>query len=125
MIIVTATGNFEKTRSFFKKALNFVNMGMFDKYGRKGVEELKKSTPKDTGKTSESWSYKVEKNNNRVSIVWSNSNINNGQSIALLIQYGHRSKSGYWIEGVDYINPALIPIFNDMGEEIWLEVTKR
>lgn len=93
--------------------------------GEEGVKALREATPKDTGKTAESWSYEIipSQNDTTFSVVWKNSNYNKWANIAVLIQYGHATSSGYWIEGVDYINPALKPIFEKLADEAWQEVT--
>lgn len=94
------------------------------KFGEAGVKALSEATPKKTGKTSESWSYSIDKTDNGVGISWSNSNVNDGVNIAMLIQYGHGTASGYYVEGVDYINPALKSIFDKILDGVWEEVTR-
>lgn len=90
---------------------------------KRGVEALQDATPKDTGKTAESWDYKIDATDKGITIVWTNSNVNDGANIAMLIQYGHGTGSGAYIEGVDYINPALKPIFQEIADNAWVEVT--
>lgn len=95
-----------------------------DKYGAQGVAALAAATPIRTGETAGSWNYEVERSGNRYSIVWKNDNINNGVNIALILQLGHGTGTGGYVQGVDYINPALQPIFDQLAEEAWQEVTK-
>ena len=125
MITVVSGHKFKKTSNYFERIKEVVHMGWVDKYGRKGVEALKVTTPKDTGKTADSWYYEIERKGADVSIVWKNSNINDGVPIAVIIQYGHGTANGTYVEGVDYINPALGPIFNDIAKEIWEEVSRK
>lgn len=95
---------------------------IFDKYGKEGVAALSAATPVDTGKTAASWDYEVIYSKGDVSIVWTNSNIYRGIPIALIIQMGHATKSGTYVQGRDYINPAIRPIFDRMADELWKEV---
>ena len=94
-----------------------------DKYGKKGVEALKKATPRATGKTAESWIYEVKKTENGFKILWYNTNENKGENIAILIEYGHGTRNGGYVKGRPYINKALTPVFEEMVNEIWKEVT--
>ncbi len=103
---------------------NVVKTTSFDKYGAAGVKALSAATPVDTGKTAGSWSYEIIQKNQSVEIIWNNSNIQNGVPIAVILQYGHATKSGGWVQGRDYINPAIQPIFDQIAEEAWKEVTK-
>lgn len=124
MIKFKQTGSFKNTEKFFKTIGGGDYFKGLDYYAQAGVDALQKSTPRDTGKTAESWSYSIDKTKSGVTISWNNSNINDGVNIALIIQYGHAMPSGYYIEGVDYINPALQPLFELMGKKVWEEVTK-
>lgn len=111
-------GNLTKTkRSLWKKAHIDRDVD-FEKYAKLGLDALKAYTPTDTGYTHDSWYYKVEKNQNGVKITWYNKNVVDGANVAVLVQYGHASKDGDWVEGVDYINPALRPVFNDLVKNI-------
>lgn len=99
---------------------------LLEKYGQAGVRALSDATPKDTGKTAESWSYKITKiQNGQYRLEWFNENRKDGVPIALVIYYGHVTKGGGFIEGVDYINPALEPIIKQMANEAWEEVRRR
>ena len=125
MIRFQHKGNFDKTSNFFKAIVKGDYIKILEKYGQAGVDALREATPKRTGKTSESWSYSVKKTRKGVDLVWSNSNkTSNGLSIALLIQFGHGMPSGYYVEGIDYINPALKPIFDALGKDAWEEVSR-
>lgn len=123
-IKLSSHGDFSKTYKYLKNIETALANGKFDEYGKMGVEALRKATPKDTGKTSESWDYKVIKMKTRVSLVWTNSNENNGVNIAVLIQYGHTTRSGGYVRGIDYINPAMKPTFEKIAEELWKEISK-
>lgn len=122
MIKFVQHGNFRKTDSFFQKMLRTVRLSSLDKYGRMGVRALEDATPVDTGETAKSWYYKIEKKQNGVSIVWGNRNENDGEIIAILLQYGHQTRNGGWVYGIDYINPALAPVFQKIAEDAWREV---
>lgn len=124
VITVKMRGNFNKTDRFFERIKNALKIGTFDKYGEMGVKALASATPKDTGRTSESWTYKVINYRDSASIVWSNTNENNGVLIAVLIQYGHGLKNGGYVAGRDYINPAMKPVFDQIADDLWKEVTK-
>ena len=124
MINVRQKGDFKNLSSFLEKTKEKLNLGLLDKYGREGVAALQAATPKDTGKTSESWYYKIERKNGSVSLTFHNSNQNKGVPIAIILQYGHATGNGGYVEGVDYINPALRPIFDKIAEEAWKEVKK-
>jgi hypothetical protein len=94
------------------------------KYGEDGVKALADATPKDSGKTAASWSYEVEKSKGSYTIAWTNSNINDGVPIAVILQYGHGTRNGGYVQGRDYINPAIRPIFDQIAEDAWREVIK-
>lgn len=124
MIVIKQKGDFSKTTRFLKASTRAINTKLLDKYGQKGVDALSSATPVDTGKTANSWYYKVESKDNVASITFYNSNIQNGVPIAIILQYGHGTRNGGWVEGRDYINPAIQPIFDDIANEAWREVTK-
>lgn len=123
MISFARTEHFKKADSFFEKLLEKGGFGELDKYGRMGVIALSDATPKDTGLAACSWNYNITRENGITKIVWTNDDIENGYNVAVLLQYGHATKSGGWVEGIDYINPALAPIFNEIAEGAWKEVT--
>lgn len=122
IIVFKQKGNFKKTRKFLKRCSNLQLDDLLDQYGKEGVEALARATPKDTGKTAASWSYAVHKSDGRISITWSNSNIVDGVPIAVILQYGHGTRNGGYVEGVDYINPAMRPIFERIAQRAWGEV---
>lgn len=122
MISFSSKGNFSKTTKFLNKLLKQDYLNVLDKYGQKGVEALRRATPKDSGLTADSWDYEITKKGSDVRIHFVNSNIQNGANVAILLQYGHATKSGGFVQGVDYINPALQPIFEKLADEAWKEV---
>lgn len=122
MITITHKGNFGKLNSFLEKMKSGFNLSILDKYGEKGVEALIASTPKDTGRLALSWYYVIERDKDNVKLIWCNDDIEGGENVALLIRYGHGTKSGGYISGVDYITPAIKPIFDEIESEIWKEV---
>lgn len=122
IIVFKQKGNFKKTRKFLKRCSNLQLDDLLDQYGKEGVEALARATPKDTGKTAASWSYAVHKSDGRITITWSNSNIVDGVPIAVILQYGHGTRNGGYVEGVDYINPAMWPIFERIAQRAWGEV---
>ncbi len=124
MITIRSKGSFEKTERFFKRMSNHEILKELRRHGEDGVKALADATPKDSGKTAESWSYKVEKGRGSYSIVWTNSNINDGVPIAIILQYGHGTRNGGYVEGRDYINPAIRPVFDKIAEDAWREVTR-
>lgn len=119
-------GNFKQTEKLLKKSLNRNYMKILHQYGQKGVNELVAATPVDTGRTAASWSYEIIQNerSGTVSVVWKNDNFNKWVNIALIIQYGHATKNGGYVRGVDYINPALKPIFDQLADAAWKEVIR-
>lgn len=123
MITIKQSGDFSNIERFLNKASKFEIRSILTKYAQKGVQALQQSTPKNTGKTAASWGYEIEESKGSYSIVWTNSNINNGVSIALILQYGHGTGTGGYVSGIDYINPALKPIFDEIADEAWKEVT--
>ena len=122
MIKVISKGNFKKTEEMLKRTGNWSSKIDLDKYGSKGVAALKEATPKDTGLTANSWSYNITRSKNSVIISFENSNINDGVPIAIILQYGHGTRNGGWVEGYDYINPAVRPIFDELAKAAWKEV---
>lgn len=123
MLKFVAKGDFKNTERFLGRMMNRVYLKKLEYYGQKGVEALASATPRDTGTTAASWAYKIEDDGKSVRLVWTNSNRSNGVPIAILIQYGHATRNGGFVQGRDYINPALRPIFDDMAQSAWREVT--
>ena len=124
MISFRQKGDFSKLTRFLEKSKDAVRMGDLDKYGREGVAALASATPIDSGETANSWYYKIERENGSATISFFNSNIQNGVPIAVILQYGHGTRNGGWVEGRDYINPAIQPIFDKIAKTAWREVTK-
>lgn len=124
MIKFRQKGDFSNLTRFLERAKNLVHISDLDRYGREGVAALASATPVDTGKTAASWYYDIKINKESASITFNNSNIQNGVPIAIILQYGHGTRNGGWVEGRDYINPVIQPIFNKIAEEAWKEVTK-
>ena len=125
MIRFRHKGNLSKTTRFLERAKEIVNLGNLDKYGREGVSALASATPVDSGLTAQSWYYEIEHSKGYSTITFNNSNIQNGIPIAILLQYGHGTRNGGWVQGRDYINPAIQPIFDKIANDAWKEVTKR
>ena len=124
IIHYTHKGDFSKSDAFLRKILKLDLDSVLKRYGELGVEALAKATPVDTGKTAASWDYKITKTKNSVTITWTNSNVVNGVPIALLIQYGHGTGTGGYVQGRDYIKPAIRPIFDNLAKDLWEEVTR-
>lgn len=121
-IRISHKGSFKNINEFFKRMSERDSTGIYNTYGRIGVEALRNATPVDTGTTAGSWSYEIVQNEGSTSIAWTNSNINDGCPIAIILQYGHATKNGGYVQGIDYINPALKPIFEQMADSLWEEV---
>ena len=124
MIGFRQKGDFSKLTGYFEKVREAVKIVNLDKYGREGIAVLSSATPVDTGKTASSWYYKIENKNVRAKLLFCNENVQNGVPIAIIIQYGHATNNGGWVEGRDYINPAIRPIFDQLAINAWREVTK-
>ena len=124
LIIFKHKGDFSNLTRFLERAKEVVHMGDLDKYGRAGVEALASATPVDSGETANSWYYEITNSNGSAKITFNNSNIQNGVPIAIILQYGHGTGTGGWVEGRDYINPAIQPIFDEIANNAWREVTK-
>ena len=116
MICFRQKGDFSKLTRFLEKAKEVVHLGDLDQFGRAGVA--------DSGETARSWYYEISNKKGSVTISFHNSNIQNGVPIAIILQYGHGTGTGGWVEGRDYINPAIQPIFDQIAAEAWKEVTR-
>lgn len=121
MISFKQSGNFNKTEKFLKRAPQVFD-NILNLYAQEGVRALAEATPIDSGETSTSWTYSIEKSKRRVAISWTNTNVVNGVNIALILQYGHGTRNGGYVQGRDYINPAIKPVFDRMLNELWREV---
>ena len=124
MIQIRQKGDFKKLTSFLERAKESLDIGVLDKYGRKGVAALSSATPVDTGLTASSWFYKIENKNGIAKIEFHNSNIQNGVPIAVILQYGHGTRNGGYVVGRDYINPAIQPVFDELSKNAWKEVAR-
>lgn len=125
MISFSQKGDFKNLTRFLERSKENIHLGILDKYGREGVAALSSATPMDTGKTAQSWYYEIENKNGSATLTFYNSNVQEGTSIAIILQYGHATGTGGWVEGRDYINPAIQPIFDKLAADAWKEVTKR
>ena len=123
MISFRQKGDFSKLTRYFERVKKAVKLSDLDKYGREGVAALASATPVDSGKTASSWYYEIENKNGSAKISFFNSNVNKGVPIAIILQYGHGTRNGGWVQGRDYINPAIQPIFDRITNEAWKEVT--
>lgn len=125
MITFKQKGDFSKTIGFLERCKEVFGEGDLDKYGQMGVAALMQATPKDTGKTAASWEYDITHDSKGATISWYNTNeANNGECIAILLQYGHATGRGTYVQGRDYINPAIQPLFDAIADQAWDEVNK-
>lgn len=124
MITFRQKGNFSKTTQYFERLKETMKLGILDKYGREGVAALSSATPVESGVTAASWYYEIEHTKDSATISFSNSHVNQGVPIAIILQYGHGTGTGGWVQGRDYINPAIQPLFDKITEEAWKEVTR-
>lgn len=124
MISFRQKGDFSKLNRYLERAKEVARLSILDKYGREGVAALASATPVDTGETANSWFYEIKHANGSATISFCNSNINQGVPIAIILQYGHGTGTGGWVEGRDYINPAIQPVFDRIVNDAWKEVTK-
>lgn len=123
MIRFVHKGDFKKTERFLRHAASGNFYGSLPELAQKGVDALASATPTDTGLTASKWSYRIERNGASARISWLNENVNNGVNVAIILQYGHGTGTGGYVEGRDYINPAIQPIFDEIAEGVWKEVT--
>lgn len=123
-ITIESTGDWQPTRNWLARMAKLDLALIMNSYGAEGVKALKAATPSKSGKTSNSWDYKVSRKGNSWRIDWINSNVNNGVNIAVILQYGHGTRNGGYVAGRDYINPAIRPVFDKIARQAWKEVTK-
>mgnify|MGYP004630699341 CR=1 FL=1 len=123
MISFRQKGDFSKLTRYFERVKEAARLSILDKYGREGVAALASATPVESGKTADSWYYEIKRQNGSATISFYNSNVNKGVPIAIILQYGHGTGTGGWVEGRDYINPAIQPIFDKIVNNAWKEVT--
>lgn len=123
LVVMKQSGSLKNFEGFLYKNRKQRLYQLLNEYGKQGVELLRDATPVDTGKTAAGWDYEIEVSSQGVSLYWVNNNVNEGVPIAILIQYGHATRSGSYVQGVDYINPALRPLFESMATKLWKEVS--
>lgn len=123
MITVKTNGDFVNTKRYFERVKKTAKINVLEKYGKAGVAALASSTPVDSGITAGSWYYEIKRQNGNAIIEFCNSHVNKGVNIAIILQYGHGTGTGGWVQGRDYINPAIQPIFDKIAEDAWREVT--
>ena len=123
-INITSSGNFKKTEKFLSSMKSQTMFDALEPYARDGVSALAMATPTETGRTADSWDYNIDISESLCRISWTNSNINNGVNIAVILQYGHGTKNGGYVEGRDYINPAISDTFNKLADQMWRAVQK-
>ncbi len=124
MVRIKTKGNFNKTHSFLDRMRSRDYLNVLNKYGQMGVDALSAATPIDTGLTASSWGYEIHSSGATSKIVWTNSNVNDGVPIAILIQYGHGTRGGTYVQGIDFINPAMRSVFDNIADAVWKEVTR-
>ena len=124
MIKFKQKGDFSKLTKYFKNVSNAARVDNLEKYGKQGIIALASMTPVDSGQTAQSWYYTITNENGKTTISFNNSNIQNGVPIAIILQYGHGTRSGGWVQGRDYINPAIQPLFDRIAKDAWEEVTR-
>lgn len=124
MIEVKASGDFRNTEAFLASMKQGEVFSVLERYGQAGVDALSQATPVNTGLTATSWTYEVVRKNGKYQIVWHNTNVESGIPVAVLIQYGHATGTGGWVEGEDYINPAIQPLFDKIADDVWERVRR-
>lgn len=123
MISFTVTGSFKRTESFLKKVSRLDILGVMNQYGRVGVAALSSATPKETGRAATSWGYEANRRGGLYTITWTNNDIENGFPVVIMLQYGHGTGTGGFVQGQDFINPAIRPIFDQIADKVWKAVT--
>lgn len=124
MIKFTTSGNTNNTDKFLERMIKGDLYSGIERYAQEGVNALRAATPKDSGLTAESWTYEIDRSGGKVSIWWSNTNVVSGFNVAIGLQYGHGTGAGGWVQGYDYINPALRPVFDRIANGVWEEVQR-
>lgn len=124
LIKIKHKGNFNNAERFFNRVLKREYLNILDNYGKMGVDALRQATPSVSGKTADSWNFGIEEGNGTVTLYWTNSNENQGVNIAILLIYGHGLQNGSYVQGIDFVNPAMRPIFEKIADESWKEVTR-
>ena len=124
IVTIKQRGNFNNSERWLKRITHRDFASKLADYGELGVAALYENTPYDTGATARAWRYEISRSPERVTISWVNDNRPYGVPVAVIIQYGHATRNGGWVEGIDYINPALRPVFEEISDKLWKEVTK-
>ena len=124
MVVISHKGSLRNTESFLNRNKKVNYMAILKKHAQDGVDALASATPIDSGLTADSWGYDIQVSNGSATIRWTNSNVVDGVPIAIILQYGHGTRNGGYVQGIDYINPALKPIFDKLAKDVWKEVTK-
>ena len=122
MISITSGGNTKNTDTFLDRMIKGDLFSNLDHYAQRGVDALRSATPEESGLTADSWTYEIVRKNDSTSIFWNNTNSVNGFHVAVGLQYGHGTGTGGWVQGYDYINPALRPLFDEIANAVWKEV---
>lgn len=123
MISVSSRGGFSKTEALLRRARD-LRIQILRRYGEEGVRALSLATPKDTGETASSWYYQIKEDKTSTTIEWLNRHVEDGVPIAVILQYGHGTNGGGYVEGIDYINPAMRPLFEEIANSVWKEVSR-
>jgi len=123
-VTTTKRGSITNTMNFLNRILSRSYVQKLEQYGQMGVDALAAATPRRTGKTAASWGYEIEVDNHSTKLVWTNTNVNDGVNVALLIRYGHGTGTGGYVQGIEYIEPALKPLFQGFADDIWKEVMR-
>ena len=123
MLKIKSGGDFTKAGRYLQRLKNLKLDAKFDQAGRRGVAALASATPVDSGLSAASWTYDILRRPGRISIVWRNTNIVDGTPVVIMLQYGHSTGTGGWVQGRDFVNPAIQPIFDQINQELWREVT--
>ena len=123
MISVSSRGGFSKTEAFLRRARD-LRIQILRRYGEEGVRALSLATPKDTGETASSWYYQIKEDKTSTTIEWLNRHVEDSVPIAVILQYGHGTNGGGYVEGIDYINPAMRPLFEEIANSVWKEVSR-
>lgn len=116
-------GGFSKITRFFDRVSKEDIYASMEKLGKIGVDALISATPSDSGETASSWGYEIQKERGKTSLAWTNSNVVDGVPVVILIQYGHATGTGGYVSGVDFINPAIRPIFDEIADTVWDDIT--
>ena len=119
------SGSIHNTMNFLNRILSRSYLAKLEQYGKMGVDALAAATPRRTGKTAASWGYEIEVDDRSTKLIWTNSNVNNGVNVALLIRYGHGTGTGGYVQGIEYIEPAMRPLFQGFADDVWEEVMRK